>query len=67
MPCGDQCPQLFAQLLIYGLTDGAVVGVWPAGTAMKTVTETRGARTVNVPGVTLDYAFALKIADKAEA
>jgi hypothetical protein len=40
------------------MTDGAVVGVWPAGNAQRSVSETRGARTVTVPAVVLDYAFA---------
>jgi hypothetical protein len=39
------------------MTDGAVVGVWPAGIALRLITETRGERTVTVPGVVLDYAF----------
>src|SRR5437763_3619387 len=53
----ERAPDLYGWDNVW-LTDGAVVGVWPAGTAMKTVTETRGARTVTIPGVTLDYAFA---------
>ena len=39
------------------LTERAVVGVWPAGNAMRLVTETPAARTVSVSAVTLDYAF----------
>jgi hypothetical protein len=40
------------------LTDRAVVGVWPAGGAMRVITETRGVRTETVRGVVMDYAFA---------
>jgi len=39
------------------LTDKALVAVWPAGNAMRLVTETGGARSVSVSAVTLDYAF----------
>jgi len=39
------------------LTDDALVAVWPAGNAMRLVTETGDARTVSVSAVTLDYAF----------
>src|ERR1700704_4118780 len=31
MPCGDQCASILVQLLIYGLTDGAVVALNAAG------------------------------------
>jgi hypothetical protein len=37
---------------------GAVVGVWPAGRALRTVTERSGARSICEPGVVLDYAYA---------
>jgi hypothetical protein len=39
-------------------TDKALVGVWPAGNALKVITETNGKRTETVSGVVLDYAFA---------
>ena len=39
------------------LTDRALVAVWPAGNAMRLVTETGGVRTVSVSAVALDYAF----------
>jgi hypothetical protein len=39
------------------MTQGALVGVWPAGNALRSITETNGARTVTVPAVVLDYAF----------
>jgi len=39
------------------LTDGAVVGVWPAGRARRLVTERRGEQSYSEPGVVLDYAF----------
>ncbi len=53
----ERAPELFGWDRVW-MTDGALVGVWPAGTALKTVTETRGERTQSVPGVVLDYAFA---------
>jgi branched-chain amino acid transport system permease protein len=31
VPCGDQCAQLFIQLLVYGVTDGAVVALNAVG------------------------------------
>jgi hypothetical protein len=40
------------------LADGAVVGVWPAGRALRLVTERGGVQTVSEPGVVLDYGFA---------
>lgn len=40
------------------LADGAVVGVWPAGRAMRVVTERDGIQTRTDPGLVLDYAFA---------
>lgn len=39
------------------LADGAVVGVWPAGRAMRVVTERAGVQTHADPGLVLDYAF----------
>ncbi|HEY5072851.1 MAG TPA: hypothetical protein VII63_12565 [Caulobacteraceae bacterium] len=40
------------------LAPGAVVGVWPAGRALRLVTERDGTRSVSEPGVVLDYGFA---------
>lgn len=40
------------------LTGGALVGAWPAGNALRTVTETAGNRTETVPAVVMDYAYA---------
>lgn len=40
------------------LADDAVVGVWPAGRAMRLVTERGGERSFSEPGVVLDYAYA---------
>jgi hypothetical protein len=39
------------------MTDGALLGVWPAGNAVRTITETRGTRTETLPAIALDYAF----------
>ena len=38
------------------MTDGAQVGAWPAGRALKTVTDTGGVQTVCNPAVVVDYA-----------
>ncbi len=40
------------------LADGAVLGVWPAGRALRVVTERGGVQTHADPGLVLDYAFA---------
>lgn len=40
------------------LADGAVVGVWPAGRALRIVTERGGVQSHSDPGLVLDYAFA---------
>jgi hypothetical protein len=53
----ERAPDLYGWDKLW-MTDGAVVGVWPAATALKTISETNGARTVTVPAVALDYAFA---------
>jgi hypothetical protein len=39
------------------LADGAVVGVWPAGRALRLVTERGAERSVSESGVVLDYGF----------
>lgn len=39
------------------LADGAVIGVWPAGRALRIVTEQGGAQSHSDPGLALDYAF----------
>ena len=39
------------------LSDGAVVGAWAHGNALRAVTEVAGVRTVSRSGVVLDYAF----------
>jgi hypothetical protein len=40
------------------LTDGALVGAWAFGDALRMITEVGGKRTVSRSGVVLDYAFA---------
>ncbi len=40
------------------LTDGAVVGVWPAGNSIQVIAERDGHRTVPRRGLALDYGFA---------
>jgi hypothetical protein len=39
------------------LSDGAVVGAWAHGNALRAITEVGGVRTVSRSGVVLDYAF----------
>jgi len=39
------------------MTGGAVVGVWPAGEAMKVITQRAGTSTQQTCGVVLDYGF----------
>ena len=39
------------------MADGAAVGVWPAGRALRLVTQRRGERGVSEPGVVMDYGF----------
>jgi hypothetical protein len=51
----ERAPDLYGWERVW-LTDGAVVGVWPAGRALKTVSETAGVRHETLPGVVLDYA-----------
>jgi hypothetical protein len=51
-----RAPDLYAWDKVW-LADGAVVGAWAHGTALRSVTETRGVRTVSNLGVVLDYAF----------
>ena len=52
----DRAPDLYSWDKVR-LTEKAVVGVWPAGNAMRLVTETPSGRSVSVAAVTLDYAF----------
>lgn len=49
------------------LTDRAVVGAWAFGDALRTITQTGGARTVSRSGVVLDYAFDPGAEDELEA
>ncbi len=53
----SRAPDLYAWDKIW-MTDGALVGVWAAGNALRTVAETNGVRTETVPAVVIDYAFA---------
>jgi len=53
----ERAPDLYGWEKVW-LTDGAMVGVWPAGAAMKTVTQVGGVQRVSVPAVVMDYAFA---------
>ena len=53
----ERAPALYGWDKVW-ITDAAMVGVWPAGNAQRTISETRGERVVTVPAVALDYAFA---------
>ena len=52
-----RAPDLYSWDKVW-LADGAVMGVWPAGRAMRVVTERGGVQTHSDPGLVLDYAFA---------
>jgi hypothetical protein len=51
----SRAPDLYAWERVW-LADGAVVGVWPAGRALRVVTERTGVQTHSDPGLVLDYA-----------
>jgi hypothetical protein len=53
----DRAPDLYAWDRIW-LSDGALVGAWAFGNALRMITEVGGVRTVSRSGVVLDYAFA---------
>ena len=52
----SRAPELYSWSRVW-TTDGAMVGVWPAGDSMRVVSETRGVRTESKRGLVLDYAF----------
>ncbi|MBV8683856.1 MAG: hypothetical protein JO111_13360 [Caulobacteraceae bacterium] len=52
----ERAPDLYGWDRLW-LADGAVVGVWPAGRASRSVTERDGELSYSEPGVVLDYAF----------
>jgi hypothetical protein len=53
----ERAPDLYDWDKVW-LTEGALVGVWPAGQALRTVTDVAGVQTVTKPAVVMDYAFA---------
>jgi hypothetical protein len=53
----ERAPDLYGWDKVW-LTEGALVGVWPAGQALRTVTDVAGVQTVTMPAVVMDYAFA---------
>jgi hypothetical protein len=53
----ERAPDLYGWDKVW-LAGGALVGVWPAGKALRNVTEIRGVQTVSAPAVVMDYAFA---------
>ncbi len=52
----ERAPELYSWDKVW-MTDGAIVGVWPAGKSLRVVSETNGVRTESLRGVVLDYAF----------
>ena len=40
------------------MSEGAMIGVWPAGDSLRVITATNGVRTESVRGVVLDHAYA---------
>jgi hypothetical protein len=62
----ERAPDLYGWDKVW-MTDGALVGVWPAGAALRSVTETSGVRMVTVPAVAMDYACAPGAEDELEA
>jgi hypothetical protein len=53
----DRAPDLYSWDKLW-LTDGAVLGVWPAGRSIHVITETPEVTTVNRDAVVLDYGVA---------
>jgi hypothetical protein len=52
----ERAPKLYTWRNLW-LTDGALVGVWPAGDSLKVVTESKNGRTESRRGLVLDYGF----------
>jgi hypothetical protein len=52
----SRAPDLYTWDRVW-VTEGALLGVWPAGDAQRVVTTTAAIRTVSVAAVALDYAF----------
>jgi hypothetical protein len=53
----ERAPDLYGWDRVW-LAEGAVLGVWPAGRALRVVTERDGVQTHSDPGLALDYALA---------
>ena len=51
-----RAPQQYSWERVW-VTDGAVVGVWPAGETIRVIVEQDGRRTVSRRGLALDYGF----------
>ena len=49
------------------MTDGAVVGVWPAGNSLKVITESKDGRSESRRGLVLDYGFLPDAENELEA
>jgi hypothetical protein len=52
----ERAPDLYGWDRVW-LTDGALVGAWAHGNALRAITVAAGVRTVSISGVVLDYAF----------
>jgi hypothetical protein len=61
-----RAPDLYAWDRIW-MSDGALVGAWAFGNALRMITEVGGERTVSRSGVVLDYAFAPGAESELEA
>jgi len=52
----QRAPELYTWRNLW-MTDGALVGVWPAGDSLKVITESKNGRTESRRGLVLDYGF----------
>jgi hypothetical protein len=52
----ERAPELYTWRNLW-MTDGALVGVWPAGDSLKVITESKSGRTESRRGLVLDYGF----------
>jgi hypothetical protein len=52
----QRAPELYTWRNLW-MTDGALVGVWPAGDSLKVITESKNGRSESRRGLVLDYGF----------
>ena len=60
-----RAPQRYSWERVW-MTEGAVVGVWPAGESIRVMVEQNGQRTVSRRGLALDYGFSVGAEDQLE-